>query len=640
MAKLETQINQIYLTDPASKKTSLILYEEQISASAHLFVLAELWDKAKKTEGQDLKKISEIILASFRANKKLPAESMFESALAQINQNLADLAHEGRRSWVGKFSCLICLKSSDNIYLANDGQCGAWLHRKFQLVEILPPEKRGIHPLKTFVNFTQGKLIENDNLVISTSNIFNFLSLEHFTKILNETDANQACLKISKILQDSVSDTQAFCAFFLRFGKTPLPVMENNTLSTNIVAAAISEEIYAPLPEEIKAPPPAWPKLSWPPKLPQIKWPQFPNLTRGQFKFKWTFFNNLTRSGKFFFTSFTLFLILFLVNLTGYLINYQHKKTQAKIQNQINLVSGELTDAQSNVIYKNNNQALTIINQAQKDFDVLKALSADQAHLLEPRLENIKTQINKISTVEAPQILLELRHNPIFLGHAPTAFLFGNQDSNSLSQYNNQLKDYFLLNSAKNPITGIAFMPGVGVVVASGDTIYKIDQSLQQLEPTLALTNGQLALVRSWGNNLLVLDKANNHVLKISLVKNKIQSSSIAQVTADQIRDIGGDKDLYLLGANKLTKVSGSTSVDVKLPNVTDGITNATKIFIGSNIYILEADKKRIVIMTKTGSLLNQIYFPSTSHLHDFYIDESQRNIYLLDDNKLYKITF
>src|SRR5262245_54672511 len=114
MPRFETQINQIYLSHPEGKKTSLILYEEAINASSHLFVLLELKDLQRKSDANSLKKISEIILESFKANKKLAAENLFESALSTINQNLADLAHSGLKSWVGKFSALLALKSSDN----------------------------------------------------------------------------------------------------------------------------------------------------------------------------------------------------------------------------------------------------------------------------------------------------------------------------------------------------------------------------------------------------------------------------------------------------------------------------------------------------------------------------------------------
>src|SRR6185436_5036355 len=187
MARLETQINQIYLTHPEGKKSALILYEEQLTTSLQLFVVAELWNMQKKSENADLKKISEIILASFHANRKLPAETLFETSLSTINQNLADLAHEGRKSWVGKFSAIICVKGLDNsIFLANNGQTRGLLKRKSEMMEILPAEKRGTHPLKTFVNFTAGKLTDNDNLILTTANIFNYVSFELCTKLLNE----------------------------------------------------------------------------------------------------------------------------------------------------------------------------------------------------------------------------------------------------------------------------------------------------------------------------------------------------------------------------------------------------------------------------------------------------------------------
>ena len=646
MARLETQIHQIYLTDPASKKTSVILYDEAISNSAHLFMLAELSDLKKKSEGADLKKISEIILESFRSNKRLAAEDLFESSLAQINQNLADLAHDGHKAWVGKLSCLICVKSGDKVYLANNGQAGSWLLRRGEMLEILAPEKRGTHPLKTFLNFTQGKLTPKDSLVIASANIFNYISLEHFTNILTAKELEQACLEVSTILQDSVSDQQAFTGFFLGFGKP------------SALAAAsepMTPAIYAPLPEEEPETKEPWkipqikfsrislanfslPKISWPPKLPAIKLPDFNFNFR---KFKWAFFNNLTRAGKFFFISFSIFLIIFLINLSSYFINRSHKKTAQRVDALVQQINQQMTDAQSAVIYKNNDQALVLINEAQQNFETLAKLDAMRAQTLESRLENIKTQINKVSTVAQPQALVELRHDPVFLGKAPTAFLFSSADSNSLSRFDTALKDFFLLNSTKDSVNGIVFMPQVGVVVASGNTLFKINEKLQQLESIASFDGGTAALVRSWGNNLLSLDTGNGKIMRIALARGVVTTTSVAAVTeADKIRDIGGDGDLWTLTADKLTKISGGNPTNIVLPNITDGINNANKLFVGSNIYILEASKHRIIILSKAGILQNQIYFPTLNSMRDFYIDEAKRNIYLLDDEKLYKITF
>ena len=100
------------------------------------------------------------------------------------------------------------------------------------------------------------------------------------------------------------------------------------------------------------------------------------------------------------------------------------------------------------------------------------------------------------------------------------------------------------------------------------------------------------------------------------------------------------DKDAYLLYADSINKFTSGALQAFKYPTLTDPVTNAARIKVATNIYILEPTKKRLIILNKNGVLQNQIYFPNTSVLFDFYVDEASRSIYLLDDNKLLKITF
>lgn len=662
MARLETQINQIYLADPAGKKTSFVLHDEDVNNSAHLYVVAELWDLKKKTEAQDLQKISEIILESFRANRKLAAEALFEASLSQINQNLADLAHEGRKSWVGKFSCVVCLKSGDNIYLANDGQAGSWLNRKGETMEVLGPEKRGTHPLKTFTNFTQGRLTGEDILVLCTANIFNYISLDHFSEMISNQSTPEACTEISSILQDSVSEKQGFASFILRFSRDPIPVqapvvsayapepeLEESEVSKKSFALPKLNLNWRPDFSSLRDIRLKVPKFTWPPKMPEFRAPAFrmpafrvPKIPAMRFKFgsfRWEFFNNLTRAGKFFFISFAVFLIIFLINLTSYLVSHGQKKTEERILALSELVSQQMTEAQSAVIYRNNDQALVLIGEAQENFNELQELSPEQAAILASRLENIKTQINKVSTVTNPQLLAELKRSPVFLGKAPSAFLFSNNDSNSLAEYGSSYREFFLLNSRDN-LTGLAFMPQVGVVIASDDKLYRVNTELEQLEELVSI-GGSTKILRAWGNNLMALDAQNGKIMRITQTRGTTQATSVAAVSnSSDIRDIGGDGDLWTLTSDSLTKISGGAPTSITLPNVTDDINNANKLFVASNIYILEASKKRVIILSKTGALQNQIYFPSLNEMKDFYVDEAGRSIYILEENSLYKITF
>ena len=176
MARLETQIHQIYLLSPDTKNNNLILHEEVLSPTAHLFILLEINSAGSKVLPGDIRKISEIITETFNANKKLTKDTLFESSLAEINQGLADLAHSGRKNWLGRFSGLVALKSSDSLFLANSGSASAYLKRQDQISEILQSEKEGLHPLKTFTNFVSGKIKEGDELVVVSKKIFNYVS--------------------------------------------------------------------------------------------------------------------------------------------------------------------------------------------------------------------------------------------------------------------------------------------------------------------------------------------------------------------------------------------------------------------------------------------------------------------------------
>ncbi|OGE79910.1 MAG: hypothetical protein A2660_00445 [Candidatus Doudnabacteria bacterium RIFCSPHIGHO2_01_FULL_45_18] len=622
MSKLDTQINQIYLSPPQNKKTSLILYEEALSTNSQVFILAQLKDLLRKSEANDLKRISEIILTSFRNNKKLPGETLFEQALSQVNQNLADLAHEGHKSWVGKFSCLICLKSGDDIYLANDGLTSAWLLRRGEVLEILPAEKLNRHPLKTFQNFTQGKLKDNDGLIITTANIFDYVSLELFGRLLNQYPLPRACDEISKILRDSLGIEQAFCTFLLQF-------------SRKIAEAPVSMPLqmsYAPLPEDIavESPGPRLVKLHLPKiNLKGLKFPQF----------HWQYFKNLTRAGKFFFISFTIFLLMFVINLGFYALKINAKKTQDKINTLVTQINTDIDNTQSALIYKNDDEAQAQLKILESDWATLQQLSQDKADEVGPKVEQIKNQVNKINIITNPKVYVDLKRHPIFLAKSPSGFLFANQDSNSLSLFAGNLNDYFLLNSLKNNITSIAHFTPAGVVVSTNNELHRIDTTLKQFELMMSISDADIISLKTYATSLYALDK-NDQIVKITGSNNKYQTQVSARGEFNEARDFSLDKDIYVLFPDHMIKYVSGQPQAFPLPAMSDSLTNATKLSVASNIYILEANKKRLLIVSKQGALINQIYFPTTGSLTDFSVDEAQRSIYLLDDNKLFKITF
>lgn len=478
MPRLETQVNQIYLIGPETKKISIILYDEKISSRLHLFLLAQLSDIQKKTETQNLKKISEIILTAFRDNKKLATDSLFESALAQINESLAEIAHKGRKSWLGKFSCGILLKCSDQIYLANTGQVSAWLRRGPDLTELLRAEGSNSHPLKTFQNFTQGKLNEKDDLILTDSSMFNFVSFELFKSILKNTPLDQACLKISKILQDSVNQDEGVGAFMLNFGKT----------AGETSASDYEKDIYAPRPESLE-------QISEPNKFSFLNFSlvQILSLPKNLFSALGRIFSkvklpkpkslkSLSPSAKFFLSSFLVFLVLLTLSLAVSGIRARNAKHALRLEERVNILVTSINETESALIYNNQVQAFEYLKTSQDEFTKLKEIDEETAQTYQQILDDLNNKVNRVSIINNPEVLINFEQSPDLLSRAGSGFVFANSTTQMVQNFDQELKNLFMLNNTNNNIVGLTHVEGLGNYVVTANALYRINGSLSQFD--------------------------------------------------------------------------------------------------------------------------------------------------------------
>ncbi len=660
MSKFETQINQVYLVHPDSKKSSLVLYEETLQPKLHLFVLLELVDIKRKTEANELKKISEVILSTFRKNQKMPASTLFEATLAQINQNLGEIAHKGAKNWLGKFSAVIALKSDQEIFFANTGAACAWIKRKRDFSEVLGPEKKGDHPLKTFLNFASGRVKEADCIILTTTNLFNFVSLELLTKLLGKYDLAECCNQVSKILQDSAGKDDAFAAFFLEFHLTQQPMEEfaPEIQPAQVVAEPILkepvvvvqeptpefmpvEDIYAPLPENLKA---EKQKFSLP-KVNLSSLTNFSFLKKIKIKLpSWKFFNKLSISGKFFLISFAVFLLVFVINLAIWGTHTFSKKQTAEVNALVESINHDLAEASSALIYKDDDQAVKNLQSSQDSLEKLKILDEVKYAQLIALYNKTADRINRVTRVENPKTVGELKLNPLFIAKAGENFLLSGSDSKSVSTFSDTFKTIFLLNSTDGDVTGIGHIPGNGNWITTAKHIYRVNEVQKQFEKISDFPNANLIGLKYLApSRVYVADKNTNQILRMQVLANGSAAApqALLKTTADlsTLQDFGLDVDIYLLFPSTIKKFVAGKEQLFRLDKLSDPMTSATKIFVGSNLYVLEPAKRRLLIFAKDGNLLNQIYLPNSSELKDFYIDENQRRLDVINGNSLIEIT-
>jgi len=202
-----------------------------------------------------------------------------------------------------------------------------------------------------------------------------------------------------------------------------------------------------------------------------------------------------------------------------------------------------------------------------------------------------------------------------------------------------QLQNLFLLNDLDGGIRGVVHAPNDGNLVASASSVYRINSSLKQFDLVKNIGANLTSLKFLSPDRVYTMDKAANQVVRLNLSSNVAQNLIKTSTDLGQARDFGVDADIYVLFPDHVAKFVNGNEQIFKL-NMSDAITDANRIVVASNLYILESSKKRLLIFNKNGVLVNQVSFPNVTALKDLYVDETQRFIYLLDDNKLIQVVF
>lgn len=695
MAQLETQINQIYLSPIESKKLSLILFEEQLESGMHLFLLAELRDIQKKTEINDLGKISEMIIESFKGNKKLKGEALFEHTLPVINHQLGEFAHKGRKSWIGKFSALIALHAENNFFLANTGYTSAWLKRKNNLNEILSPDKSKIHPLRTFVNFSSGKMMENDHLILTTSSLFNYVSVELFSRTLNSSSLQDSCNKISDILKSSARPEEGFAVFMLQLAKktASLKAEKKATIGSPEVPTTHLDEtklaglakkikktfkpaqsatrppqinkpkpeypIYAPMPEDLDTEYAA--SRSLPASSPLKSLPSFkPKLSLSKFKFpldkislnklpglpQFKFFPNVSGPAKFFLTSFVVFAVLFAMNIAAFGVRKAQNKQQQMFNDTAALMVEYMAEAENSMLYKNQSQAMKLMSDAETELHKLKQIDEQKSAPFQSKFEEMNNKVNRVTVLKDLTPAFEMPYPVSFMSRAGSGYLVSNENPNSLALYTNQiLTNLFMLNKTDGDITGIVHVSGNGNWVTTLNKIYRANQTTKEFEQKVYISGADLlGLKFADPNRMYTLNKNTDQVVRYTVSGSILTAPTNllkTSINTAEVRDFAVDSaDVFILFPDRLAKFTNGNLTDFQLTNVYNQLSEMTKIRVASQLYLLEPMSNRVLIYSKRGELLNQVMFPELNELNDLYVDESTRELLLLNGNKVYRITF
>lgn len=118
----------------------------------------------------------------------------FEATLHKINLALAESVKNGHVEWLGKLHGAIGVLEKNNLHFSVTGKAQILLLRKEALSEIsegLAPTDPDIHPLKTFIEISSGRLDAHDKVIFTSPEIFEVLTPEDIKKNAIRMDNEQ-----------------------------------------------------------------------------------------------------------------------------------------------------------------------------------------------------------------------------------------------------------------------------------------------------------------------------------------------------------------------------------------------------------------------------------------------------------------
>ena len=675
MDELESQIAKIELGNTKDSNSYVfVLAEKAPVGNNELYVIAEmpLFNPAAEESCERIcLAIASTLKRSYRNQNQ---ENAFENAISQINEELGKLTSMGQTEWVNKLNCILGVKDGANFHIATCGKVSAYLLRNKEYTDIsCSPTKT--HPLKTFENFATGKIRLGDLIILSTTQMFNYLSMDRLLNIIGNASFLTATKTAIQMLKETAGPEVSFGVILnlqVPMGQTQEQeedlenyIVEKPKSSINLLSGALSyvKTAFALGNEKTRTPKVDLPKISFGEKLQNIKGNTKSflsqsgrvyeaaktsaqsvraNVTTEKFK-------NLSPQKKFFLISAIVLLIAVAANIT---IAIRLKKTQATssvITNQLKSAETLLQSASASLLYKDDAKAGDYFNQAKSKMPDAKNVDAGNKALYNKVLaefsdtqaqmeKTYQTQVTNLGSLGQADSLIKL---PNYVA------VEVNKNIISYNKQNGKIEDSAL----KLPVNALdtAYISGNTAAVYDGTSLYVWDFSTGNLSAGFSQSvpgKNDIAGLAEYVTNSRVyaVDKKSGFIINFAAGKDGFAKPlvGIRDPQLSNAIDLTIDSSIYILTKTGALKFQSGRQAEFNLASLAIPFSGTGKIYTQKDfnfVYLLDAGNKRILILDKKGNLINSIKSETFTNLKDFQVDEKGKVMYVLNDGSLLKVS-
>ena len=675
MTELETQVVKIQLGDNRQSSTFVYTLAETIdSIGTELYVITELpmFNPAAKEECQ---RIAEAITASVkRTYRRSSNASIFEIALSNINEELSKLVTLGKTHWLGKLNAVVAVKRNNIISVSSVGKISALLYRDKNFVSITDSSATNSQPLKTFEQFSEGKLRLGDLFLLSTPELLNHISIDRIKNLLDKNDLPIAAQSMIEYLQDDMGpDVSCGTIFALQvepgtttdeevdLGQYMTGPQINSSQSEGGTKKGLKHKakelastgllITKNFANDFKS---KYVKQSyW--KGVASKSTQSIGVVQGHLKktaakLQPSQLSSYSRSKKFFLICAGILLIALVANLIIAQTNNKKEEQQANYSDKLTQIEKLLNDSNAALLYGDEGQANTNFSEAEKllneiPADVSETEFAQKYNELKTTLVDLDKKVNKVEQADVSSLgslgnSSHLINLPDYLAVEVNRTIVAYQKSsnsfvdNSLKS-SEPIKDSIALN---NNLSAIFNGSELFIWDVAGDIV-----TGRFSDGVPSENNFGGIKTYSTNNKVYVLDKGAGEVKSFATTGRSFgaPSTSVKDGDLKTASDLAIDGNIYIATNGTILKFNSGAKQDFS-PAVSN-LSGSTKLYTQvdySNIYVLDSGNKKIIILNKEGGLVKNLTSDKFTEPKDFAVDEKSKTIYLLNGSELLKVAF
>jgi sugar-specific transcriptional regulator TrmB len=356
----------------------------------------------------------------------------------------------------------------------------------------------------------------------------------------------------------------------------------------------------------------------------------------------------------------TVAVVAIVILTVNMVITSRRQKTAESIkeyENAASLIEQKQNQVEATLLYSNEEGAKKLFDEIGALINTLPQETDEQKTKYEKFKQTLDEQLAKMRRVTIVSDPAEIANFTNLSSQAQTENIFYAEVNKKIYAGDTSQRSIYIAdtgNKLVNSLTDLAqpintlLYPMINknniLLFINRNAAIALDTKDDKLNNITAKWPAEIAAADIYNNNLYLVDKKNNDILKSESfatsfstpVKWLKENADLANVV-----DISIDGSIYLLRDNgELTRYLKGKQDEFKLSLVDPALTSANKLYVspeGKHIYILDNTGRRLLVFEKTGDYVMQYQSDKFTGLTDFSVDEKNKTIYVLCDNKVYR---